>query len=472
MRDLGSTDRAASGVGRAAAGEDTLRPPGIRSFSLALVLILVTLGCRGPGSDHPAAAALRTNVILIVVDTLRADHLGTYGYGPRVSPRIDAFARRATVFETAVSQAPHTIPSMLQLMTSRYHQGKQIDAETPTVAEMLSSAGYRTAAVVENALFEFSPDAHGLMRGFETFYRNGLLAPDAVFEQHWKTSTPADVVTAQARRWLRSRAAGAPFFLWLHYFDPHDPYMPPYSDDLERLSRHSKSRMTGDIRATDLFPATGKKPPPVSDVDRDHLRELYDAEIRYLDQSLGELLDFLDQQGLLDKSLVILTADHGESLGEHDQWTHGTSLFEQQIHVPLIVKYPGQDSGRRIAEPVESLAIVPTILDVTGVRSAAHLDGRSLTASAAGLAFVFWKDEWVVRSAEWKLLNRGAALHLFHVSEDPGEEVDLADDRPRVVRRLLRARQERLTEIEASDFGLEGTAADALREMKSLGYLN
>lgn len=440
-----------------------------------LVLWLVAGACRGRTTGHQVRSdeGDRPSVILIVVDTLRADHLGTYGYSRDVSPRLDELAQRATVFETACSQAPHTIPSMLQIMSSRYRQGKKLATDTPTLAEILSAGGYGTAAVVENALFEFTRDAGGLMRGFDTFYRNGLLSPDEVFQQHWKTPTPADVVTSQARRWVHAHKEATPFFLWLHYFDPHDPYLPPYSEDMETLSWGSDSRLTGDIRATDLFPKKAVVPPPVDEADRRHLVDLYDAEIRYLDQALGELFEVLEREQLFDKSLIIVAADHGESLGEHGQWTHGTSLFDQQIHVPLIVKYPGQRTGRRVSRPVETLDIVPTVLEVSGVASKATFDGQSLTVpDTRGAAFVFWKDEWVVRTEEWKLLHREGEPHLYRISEDPGESTDLSAERPEVVRALLRARTARLAQIDVTEGALEGTAANALEEMRSLGYLN
>jgi len=310
------------------------------------------------------------------------------------------------------------------------------------------------------------------MRGFESFYRNGLLCPEEVFKQHWRTPTPADVVTSQARRWVRAHREVSPFFLWLHYFDPHDPYLPPYSEDMEALSWGSGSQMTGHIRDTDLFPRRGSVPPPVNEVDRRHLVDLYDAEIRYLDQALGELFVVLEEDQLFDDSLIIVTADHGESLGEHGQWTHGTSLFDQQIHVPLIVKYPGQRSAQRVSSPVEALDIVPTILEVAGVETSAPLNGRSLVVPATrGAAFVFWKDEWVVRTGEWKLLHRAGETRLYHISDDPGETTDLSGEHPEVVQSLIRARTARLAQIDASEGALEDTAADALEEMRALGYL-
>ncbi|MDA8019426.1 MAG: sulfatase-like hydrolase/transferase [Thermoanaerobaculia bacterium] len=431
--------------------------------SVVAVLAILLVGCVAESAERP-------NVILIVIDTLRADHLGAYDNQRSVSPNLDAFAEQATLFEAASSQAPHTIPSVLQLMSSRYKQGRALSPDTPTLAELLSDAGYRTGAIVENANFEFEKEACGLPRGFDQFFRNGLIDREHVFEQHWKSPTPADVITAQARRWLSGLNPDQPFFLWLHYFDPHDPYLPPYSADMEELSWEADSSMTGDIRATRLFPKTGVDPGVVKEEDRRHLIRLYDAEIRYLDQSLGELFSFLREQRLFEDALIIVTADHGESFGEHGQWTHGTALYEQQIGIPLIVKYPDQTLGRRMEEPVELLDVTPTVLDVTEVKTEARFDGRSLVNPGRRAAFAFWKDEWYVRTREWKLLHRSGTTQLFHISKDASEQFDVANDHPDVVEKLAGMRRARLRQIEASDDELEAVSREAVEQMKSLGY--
>lgn len=156
-------------------------------------------------------------------------------------------------------------------MTSRYGDVLDIPAQDPTLAEVLRRHGYQTAAVVDNALRELDATAHSLMRGFGQFYRNGLLDAEPA-QQHWKTKTPADAITAQAIRWLKRRDAKRPFFLWLHYFGPHDPYLPPFADNLEALSRSSDSSFTGDIRNTFLLKVPNSEAARnLPEKDRQHL---------------------------------------------------------------------------------------------------------------------------------------------------------------------------------------------------------
>lgn len=438
-------------------------------LAVGLLSTLLSFAACSPKPEAPK----QPNVILILVDTLRADRLGVYGYERNTTPSIDAFASRATVFENAISQAPHTIPSVLQIMTSKYKQGRELGEQDPTLAAVLQRAGYETVAIVENPHFEHRLDGHGLVYGFDQFYRNGFLHRESIEEQLWKTNTPADVITAQAKRWLRGRTSSRPFFLWLHYFDPHDPYMPPYSDDMESLSWTSESHFTGDLRSTFLFrPSREGDPSQFTDADRQHLSDLYDAEVEYLDQSLGELFEFLEEKALLDDALVILSADHGESLGEHDTWFHGRTLFDPEIHIPLLVKYPEQDLGERLDAPAQAIDIYPTVLDTVGLEATGMMDGRSLRTKSSRPAFTYWNDWHVVREPRWKLVQRGDELLLFDLKADPRETNDLADEQPAVVRRLLDESSNRLQEIEATAEELHDISREEVEHLRSLGYLN
>ncbi len=431
---------------------------------VSIALLALVAGCRTRPSD----------VILILVDTLRADHLSAYRYPRQVSPHLDEFARSATLFESAMAQAPHTIPSVLQIMTSRYVHGSDIDPRVATLAETLRAHGYQTAAVVENANFEAIRDAHGLVRGFDRFYRNGPLHTDNVEQQHWKTKTPADCITAQAVRWLRTRDRDRPFFLWLHYFDPHDPYMPPFADDMEALTWQSASQFTGDIRRTFLYRGdAGERPAEFTAADRQHLIDLYDAEIRYLDQSLGELFDALRSQGLFERSLIIVAADHGESFGEHGTWTHGYSLYEPEVHIPLIVKLPGQTRGRRVPDPVQAIDIAPTVLDVAGIQAdTLGLEGTSLRQASRKVAFTFWEDAKVVRTVAWKLVTRGEKTQLFRLPNDPDELRDLAGERPGVVARLTAAGDSKLAALGAPPSKVNEVSSQTVERLRALGYLH
>jgi arylsulfatase len=458
--------RAAAGSG--AGGRPRTGSPGwatsgrLRSPRL-LALAAFVAGCRAAPPD----------VVLILVDTLRADHLGAYGYSKPVSPAIDGFASRATLFENAMAQAPHTIPSVLQIMTSRYLQGDEILPGDRTLAEILREHGYQTAAVVENANFETARSAHGLLRGFDRFRRNGALHRDSVEQQHWKTATPADCITAEGIRVLRARDPARPLFLWLHYLDPHDPYLPPFDDDMEALSWGEGSRFTGDVRRTFLYRGSaGEQVDEFTAADRQHLVDLYDAEVRYVDQSIGELLAFLESEGIFGPALVILASDHGEGLGERGVWTHGLTLYEPEVHIPLIVKWPGQRRGFRRSAPVQAIDILPTVLDAAGIPAPAGiLEGTSLRDERRRLAFAFWNDWRVVRGASWKLVQRGEEVELFRVGEDPAEQVDRAGESAAAVGQLRAAGEAKLAALGLSPDRVKEVSQQTIERLRALGYL-
>jgi arylsulfatase len=418
----------------------------------AVLLILCTAA---PAFARPP------DVILITIDALRADHLGAYGYQKETSPRIDELARTATLFENASSQSPSTIPSVLQIMTSKY-TGATIDPKAAvTLPQVLAKDGYHTVAVVENPFFEFGA-GKGLALIFQEFHRNGLL--DVQFEQQlWKTNMPADVITAQAVRWLKQRDASKPFFLWLHYFDPHDPYMPPFPADTKARGPMGKIPVTGDIRRF-----INRKEYKLSDAELEYWVELYDAEIRYVDGSLGEFLDFLRAEKLFDSSMLVLSSDHGEALHEHGTWTHSSTLFNSEIHVPLLIKYPAQRKGERVAEPVQSIDIFPTIVESVGVKADVlqALQGRSLRNGRPDLAFAKWEGWEMVRSLDWKLItNRRGKKMLFDLVQDPSELNDLYDAEPETRSKLEQALRDRF------DPGVVKEDEATLERMRRLGYL-
>jgi arylsulfatase A-like enzyme len=435
-----------------------------RRYTLLMLLALCSAGCTRAGRSP--------DVIVITVDTLRADHLGAYGYRQPISPAIDAFAAVATLFENAVAQAPHTVPSLLEIMTSKYHQGLEIAGQDITLAELLRDHGYRTATVVDNALLEMDATARGLMRGFDAFYRNGLLDPDPK-QQHWKTKTPADCITAQAIRWLKKRDTSRPFLLWLHYFDPHDPYLPPFADDMETLSRKSGSDFTGDIRNTFLFTAPDSGAAhQLPEKDRQHIITLYDAEICYLDQSLSELFALLKAADLYRNSVIVLSADHGESFGEHGLWMHGHSLYETEVHVPLIVKFPQQTRAERVRMPVQVIDIFPTVADTAQLSTAGLLlDGVSLRQRRAQPVFAFWGPWQLVGTAGWRLIRHGEKVELFRLDSDPAELHDVAATEPDVVRGLTAAGTTKLAAVGSAAHKLESLPSEAVERMRALGYM-
>ena len=438
------------------------RPPACRALALAAALLAA--GCARP----PA----RPDVVLVTIDTLRPDHLGAYGYAAGTSPRLDALAARATLFENAVAQAPHTVPSVLQIMTSRFAMGLTVPPDVPTLAELLKSQGYQTVAVVDNPHFEQAREANGLRRGFDHFWRNGVIARGSLAKQMYKTETPGDAITAQARRVVLARRPGQPLFLWVHYFDPHDPYLPPFDPEMDRLSQWNPSPYTGDVRATPLYKAEPGAAVELSEADHRHLVDLYDAEVRYVDRAVGDLFDTLEQQGLFERALVVFASDHGESLGERGLWTHGQSCWEPEIRIPLVVKLPGQRQAARRREAVQAVDIAPTVFEVLGLdASRLRLDGRSLLKPHDEPSFVFWRDWQVVRTPEWKLVQRPSGAELYRVDRDPGEQQDLAAANPEVVRSLQQARDQKLRRLGATPEELAALSARNVEALRALGYL-
>jgi len=394
------------------------RAVGSVAMAPAVVSLLVLLGVgvvlRMRIADAPAAVPQpgsdRPNVLWIVMDTTRADHLSSYGYPLRTTPNLDAIAAEGTLFENAISQAPWTVPSHFQMVTSRYTAGRRsiLDDEFVTAAEMLKAKGYETAAVLANFLL-------GRRSGFEQGFDTVVDGPVVIFCLSAFEKLPvikillklrifpsnaviglldrkeflegagarAGAINARAVPWLGGRGS-QPFFLFINYMDPHDPYDPPQPfrdrfaagvDPTVGFVRYSpglgRSISSGRF-VRDILPKL--KPPQLA-----QLVALYDGEIAYLDDQIGGLIAELKAGGLYDHTIVIVTADHGELFGEHGLANHMKSLSEEEIHVPLILRYPGViPAGKRVATPVELSGILPTLLTLLGMPPPATLDGRSL----------------------------------------------------------------------------------------------
>ncbi len=350
-------------------------PPRLAALALALALAGAPgLSCSG-GFD-PA----HQDVVLVVVDTLRADHLGVYGYERATSPRLDAFARRAAVFDTAWSAAPWTLPSVMSIMTSRYpsahrveNDGLRLADDVPTVAETLQRAGYATGGFVSHV---YVSSLYGFGRGFEVFDDFGLSQPGYRLEAGMEP--PADRVTDAALAWLRGQGR-RPVFLLVHYFDPHWPYAPP-----EAYRALFPDAYHGPLDAS--YDAISKFLDPLAPIPEDYRRFLidrYDGEVRFVDDQLGRLLDGLAASGRAPRSWVLVTADHGEEFKDHGSMGHGRRLYEETIHVPLIIgRAAGQGSGgaggSRVATPVSGIDLFPTIAALAGAAAPAGLQGTSL----------------------------------------------------------------------------------------------
>lgn len=328
----------------------------LRHLSALFLLVLVAVSC-GP--------AKQLNVVIITLDTLRADRLGAYGYERNTSPHFDALAGKSVLFENAYAQAVVTSPSHLSMMTGlRPHShgvlnnGERIQTEMPTLAERLVERGYRTGAFVSGTVL--SEDLSDVSRGFEEF--------DAEFDT-WRRGARA--TTTAARNWLQSLAPETPYFVFVHYYDTHGRYRATP----ERIARFRRDVPPHPVEV----PVYQRQLKPEGEFhdDLEYYSDVYDAAIQQQDESLARLLRIIDR----DRSIVVVLADHGESLGERSlKLAHGHYLFDEQTRIPLLISAPRLEP-RRVSGLVETSDLVPTLLDLLGIETTDEFDGRSLSES-------------------------------------------------------------------------------------------
>jgi choline-sulfatase len=414
----------------------------------------------------------RRNVILYLVDTLRKDHLGCYGYGKPVSPRVDAFAREATLFRNAVAQSSWTRPSVASMLTGllpRTHGvHRRPDSLSPgavTLAERLRERGFRTAAFVTNSNVHRS---FGFGQGFEEY----RLTP------HGRDT--AGNLNALTAGWLDTLGK-APFFLFLHTIEPHTPYQPPPAFR-ERFAPGVPEEL-GRVRV--LKELNSGKRPVTPGLVRD-LTALYDAEIAANDAAFGDLVDLLKERRLWDSTIILFVSDHGEEFHDHGGWEHGRTLHTEMLDVPLIVRLPGVGEGRAVDRLAQHVDLVPTILDALGLPVPQGVEGRSLLPAMAGAeagtdedAAFSWLDVDGFRAASvstlaWRFLDERApspGRSLFGRRSDPGERRNVAADHP-VRAGYLRAR---LLAAEREGPRLKAGKGDVDEELRNrlraLGYV-
>jgi choline-sulfatase len=377
----------------------------------------------GPARPNPT----RPNVVLYLVDTLRADRLGCYGGRKAVSPALDAFARGATLFERAVAQSSWTRPSVASILTGMgpfAHGVQTLDDRLPdaavTLPELLQAAGYRTAGFSTNPQVS---TATGLAQGFDDF----ALSP----------TIRSDDVTRVVVRWLDRRREQRPCFLYVHTSDPHAPYDPPPA--LVRRFAPGVPPSAGSLaEIRRAYAARGRERARRAA----QLSELYDGEVAGNDHGFGELLAALRARGLYDDTLIVFVADHGEEFDEHGDLGHGKNLYAETLNVPLIVKWPRQTRGERVAAVAQHLDLLPTVLRAAQLeppRALPGMDLRLLGAAGGGERRAFSSLSYDGRqgvslvAADWKLivpLSRkfGAAPELF-ARGDRGEQINLAERR-------------------------------------------
>jgi arylsulfatase A-like enzyme len=344
---------------------------------------LVAWGAAVSTPAPPPAAATRPNIVLILVDTLRRDRLTPYGYSRETSPEIARrLAAAGTVVENAYSQAPWTLPSVVSLFTGRYPGellGKDLAAYgvpegIEPLAERLGKAGYETAAFIANPTLHVGA---GFERGFDTFY-----APPA--DAEWLRRHAEDL-NRHVLPWLAAHQdQERPFFLYIHYIDPHDPYEnPEIVGNRSRFETDYQGEVTGEW-PHGLY--TGKRTLPNPARDLAHLSALYDGEVHYVDRNIGDVLAALRPPAQA-RTLVALTADHGEELFDHQGWKHGQTLYEEQIHVPLLFRWDGHiPAGQRLSGTVRLVDVAPTLATAAHVAADPGWQGVDLLPALTGAA--------------------------------------------------------------------------------------
>ena len=363
--------------------------------------------------ESAQATRSRPNVVLISLDTVRADHLELYGYERETAPSLSALARESVVFDAAYAPEPWTLPSHMTMMTSLSplvhgvgSMRERLDRADVTLAEQLQSAGYRTVGFVASAESSYIGGLRGFADGFDVYshppnWQNRTLGT-SLFEL-WNRfvagSKPGDAGdTTDAAIHFLERRGQEPFFLFLHYYDAHSdtsklPYEAPEELIRQVAGSHENHFEGCDARgrcATELlmsYEPCGDS--PSREIGPEHLRDIiahYDAGIRFVDRQLARLFRTLDELGIDEHTLIVVTSDHGEEFLEHGRFLH-TQLYEELLRVPLIVRLPGaRHAGERSGAPVELADLMPTILDVAGVDAPAGMQGESLLPLAAGEA--------------------------------------------------------------------------------------
>lgn len=472
------------------------RYDGIRCF---FVLAAALVGGTSCGAREQPAPWRPPDVLLISLDTVRADHLSLYGYSRETTPRIDRFARESIVFERAYAPTPQTLSSHASLFTGLYpvahglvKRGTVLSLEIPTMAELLSAHGYRAAAFV-NAYF-LAPE-FGFSRGFEHYD----------FSHDIDDVRDADATNAAILSWIDGIAADEPFFLFAHYFDPHSdwerlPYdaSEPFSSRFVGDAPDSFRAGNGTVWASRYLGLLNRENLPLSSADLRHLSDLYDAGIAYTDDRVGALLDALDSRGRLDRTIIILTSDHGEEFRDHGRLLH-TQNYEELMHVPLLVSFPEmrghatascRDRGGAVVRPgradglVQHVDLLPTLAECIGFTIPENVQGVSFLPALFGGATkrkaVYFdtvddSQRGVLRDDGWKLIEwpRRGRRRLYHLGTDPREQDDRSGKDPELAAALAARIETHLADagVDRVPVGQVAVPEDVHRALEALGYV-
>ena len=442
-----------------------------------LILSVVSIfagGCQQSDSPPP----YRPTIILITLDTTRADHLGCYGYSRPTSPNIDRLATESLLYERAIAPGTWTLPSHASLFTGKFtashgarydpigslqltraiegrtslafYRARTIAADEWTLAAVLRSHGYVTGAVVAGPWLK---RVFGLSRGFDHFDDRNITTANGRL---------ADDVTDSALRWLAT-SAGGPRFLFLNYFDPHMPYDAPADFEADFFSQI-------DLVVGDELSAQERRV------------AAYDAEVRYMDHHVGRLFDGLRQLGLYQDAWIIVTADHGELLGEHGETDHGDTPYQEVVHIPLIVKEPGPNGARgRSAAWIQLIDVMPMILDRLNIAWEGQIQGSAppdidhpILVESRTLEPFETKGHWLAwidRNMKFIWNSKGAHM-LFDLDADPRELSNLHDSESQRVTSIQTAMRSYLASLPAPGAeGVTGVVDEATQDaLRSLGY--
>jgi arylsulfatase A-like enzyme len=473
----------------------------LRLVTTCFAVAALALACGPTRTADPSL--LRTNLVLVSIDTLRADHLASYGYERSTSPRLDAFAAGGAVFRKAMSASSWTLPAHMSMLTGLeppahglidYPNFERLAEEHATLAEILQARGYETAAFTGGGWVSAKT---GMEVGFDTFESDGKR-----FEDTWP----------RLERWLERRDRGSPFFLFWHGFNVHKPYRPPPPYD-----RRFCGKCDSDYDVEQLQPQNPRPSPRALE----YVLSQYDGEIAYVDDLFAALLSRLEALGLLENTLVVVTSDHGEEFYEHGMVDHVHTLYDELIGVPLILVGPGV-SPAVVHELVGTVDLMPTVLELLGVeldqpvqgvsrvpeieRAAGSHQGEEGKALSAVFGFTSFSRYPYglasVRTPRWKLVawelsgmrqvdldadpdrkrytfkfRRDRAedfVELFDLEVDPEEQRDVSLDHPGVVAELLGMLERRIDEAQAYSVAPEDVEVvdeGYVEELRSLGYL-
>lgn len=470
-----------------------------------------------PEASNPPAAG-RPHIVLVVLDTVRADHMSLYGYSRRTTPFLESLAREATLYTEAVAPSNFTLPSHASIFTGLYPRShgavifppgtpnfQTLEREHETLAEILRSRGYRTVASSANAVFVNAD--YGLAQGFEAFAnlrpvhllpprRGGtlrfglrrLLTPFIPTQPIDEAYRNAAAITDDALMLLgKAAASGHPVFLFLNYMDAHEPYVVPHPYDTAFPGKNP--RLTYDDYSRTVREVVGRRR-QITEDERSHFVSQYDGAIAFLDRQMERLVEGLRGAGLWENTMLVVTSDHGEAFGEHQFVGHSASLYQDQVFVPLLIRYPGQRKARTVRFPVSLVDLMPTILDVAGIPASRPLQGRSLLRDEElNGAAVFAENnadpevsrlrahhpltQTAVISGDRKLIvSAGQGEELYHLARDPGETANLASVEPEAAETLRRSLNAWLEKTPLRVSSLRRADPRAIERLKNFGYIH